>query len=256
MAFHAYNVFCAAAFEPDLNLIEGCTPLSYEWTFGDGNSSTDRTPVNVYASNGTYSVTLKVNFKCGNTILFELSNTRSINFQAASISENDLETVTREIIVPTSEQVIESSVQTYDENWIKNFKNADLTNLNDFQNGKSGVWNPAASYFYDGDRSYSAQPVLSSDGTYALKGFSYINPEQDKENGWVLSGENLSYSEEGFADESVDGLGIYSSNLYGYKGSNVIASASNARQNEILFTDFEDVNANVIGNWKISHIRP
>ncbi|WP_339869278.1 PKD domain-containing protein [uncultured Algoriphagus sp.] len=253
VAFDAYNLFCAAGFEPDLNLIEGCTPLSYEWTFGDGNSSTDKTPVNVYAANGTYPVTLKVNFKCGNTILFELSNTRSINFQAATISENDLETVTREVIVPTSGQVINSSVQTYAEDWAKNFKNTDLADLNNFQNGKSGVWNPLSSYFYDGGRSYSSQPDLSQDGTYSLKGFSYTNPDQDIDNGWVLANKTNSYSEEGFGDESVDVLGIYSSNLYGYKGSNVIANASNARQSEILFTDFEDTNAGVIGNWRISH---
>ncbi|WP_192350838.1 PKD domain-containing protein [Algoriphagus sp. Y33] len=251
VAFDAYNVYCAAAFEPDLNLIEGCTPLSYEWTFGDGNSSADRTPVHAYASNGTYPVTLKVNFKCGNTILFELSNTRSVNFQAAEISENDLETVSYEVTVPTSGQVINSSVQSYADSWVKNFKNADLSGLSDFQNGKSGVWNPLASYFYDGERSYSDQPNLSADGTYDLKGFSYINPGQDIENGWVLGAKNNSYSEEGFADESVDGLGIYSSNLYGYKGANVIASASNARQNEILVTDFEDISSPVIGNWRL-----
>ncbi|MDR7130069.1 PKD repeat protein [Algoriphagus sp. 4150] len=253
VGFNAFNVFCAVGFEPELNLIEGCTPLSYEWTFGDGNSSADRTPVNAYASNGIYSVTLKVNFKCGDTILFTLSNTGSINFQAGQISENDLETVTYEVRVPTSEQVISSSVQTYADNWVKNFKNVDLSNLSDFQNGKSGVWNPLASYFYDGDRSYTDQPDLSADGTYDLKGFSYINPDQDMDNGWVLGAQNNSYSEEGFADEAVDGLGIYSSNLYGYKGSNVIASASNARQNEILVTDFEDPDAGVIGNWRISH---
>lgn len=250
---NVYNLYCAAGFEPVPNLVEGCTPLSYEWTFGDGNSSNERTPVNVYASNGTYSVILKVKFKCGDTVLFELSKTRSVNYTATPITGGDLETVTTEVTVPTSSQVISASVQTYADNWVKNFKNAGLNTLNDFENGQSGVWNPLASYFYDGERSYSAQPNLASDGTYNLKGFSYNNLDQNMGNGWVLGDKNNSVSEEGFADESVDGLGIYSSNLYGYKGSNVIASASNARQNEILVTDFEDVSANVIGNWRISH---
>jgi PKD repeat protein len=41
--------------DPDNNL-----PLSYDWNFGDGSSGTGATPSHIYASDGAYSVTLRV----------------------------------------------------------------------------------------------------------------------------------------------------------------------------------------------------
>jgi hypothetical protein len=38
----------------------GFVPYSYEWDFGDGNTSTDSHPTHAYRSSGTYTVTLKV----------------------------------------------------------------------------------------------------------------------------------------------------------------------------------------------------
>ena len=38
----------------------GFSPYSYEWNFGDGNTSTDSHPTHAYRSSGTYTVTLKV----------------------------------------------------------------------------------------------------------------------------------------------------------------------------------------------------
>ena len=45
----------------------GFAPYSYEWDFGDGNTSTDSTPRHKYKSKGTYTVTLKVTDDRGNT---------------------------------------------------------------------------------------------------------------------------------------------------------------------------------------------
>src|SRR5207248_1529281 len=41
--------------DPDDNL-----PLSYSWTFGDGDTATGARPTHVYLASGTYSVTLSV----------------------------------------------------------------------------------------------------------------------------------------------------------------------------------------------------
>lgn len=38
----------------------GFSPYSYEWDFGDGNTSTDERPYHIYRSEGTYAVSLKV----------------------------------------------------------------------------------------------------------------------------------------------------------------------------------------------------
>ncbi len=40
------------------NTTTGQQPISYEWEFGDGNTSTDEHPTHVYAAPGTYTVTL------------------------------------------------------------------------------------------------------------------------------------------------------------------------------------------------------
>jgi PKD repeat protein len=44
----------------------GITPYSYEWDFGDGNTSTGSNPGHEYKSKGTYSVTLNVTDDRGN----------------------------------------------------------------------------------------------------------------------------------------------------------------------------------------------
>jgi len=45
-------------FYPNVN--GGFEPYSYEWNFGDGDTSTEASPVHTYKNNGTYTVTLAV----------------------------------------------------------------------------------------------------------------------------------------------------------------------------------------------------
>ena len=45
----------------------GFTPYSYEWDFGDGDTSTDAAPTHAYKDDGSYTVTLKVTDDRGNT---------------------------------------------------------------------------------------------------------------------------------------------------------------------------------------------
>jgi PKD repeat protein len=41
------------------------TPLSFDWDFGDGFTSTEQSPVHQYNSPGTYTVRLTVTEACG-----------------------------------------------------------------------------------------------------------------------------------------------------------------------------------------------
>ena len=45
----------------------GFTPYSYQWDFGDGNTSTEATPVHAYDSTGSYDVSVTVTDDKGNT---------------------------------------------------------------------------------------------------------------------------------------------------------------------------------------------
>jgi hypothetical protein len=49
----------------------GFTPYSYEWDFGDGQTSTDDRPVHAYRNDGVYTVSLKVTDDRGNTASFD-----------------------------------------------------------------------------------------------------------------------------------------------------------------------------------------
>lgn len=43
----------------------GTDSMTYVWTFGDGNSSTEEAPIHTYDSSGTYQVCLEVTTQCG-----------------------------------------------------------------------------------------------------------------------------------------------------------------------------------------------
>jgi len=52
-------------FEP--RIAGGISPFSYEWDFGDGNTSTEVAPAHTYQAEGSYNVSLKVTDDRGNT---------------------------------------------------------------------------------------------------------------------------------------------------------------------------------------------
>jgi hypothetical protein len=59
-------------FDPDIG--GGISPYSYEWDFGDGNTSTDVAPTHAYKSEGSYNVSLKVTDDRGQTASKERNN--------------------------------------------------------------------------------------------------------------------------------------------------------------------------------------
>jgi hypothetical protein len=52
----------------------GISPYSYEWDFGDGNTSTDVSPIHAYKSEGSYTVILKVTDDRGQVASKERNN--------------------------------------------------------------------------------------------------------------------------------------------------------------------------------------
>lgn len=55
---------------------------SYEWDFGDGNSSTDENPVHTYMAAGQYDVILRATNECGT-----VSTTQTVNVMANAVGE-------------------------------------------------------------------------------------------------------------------------------------------------------------------------
>ncbi len=72
------------------NVSGGFYPYSYEWDFGDGNTSTepDSNPSHIYRSSGTYTVTLKITDDKGHTAEFNRNDyvTITAGWNAGSVS--------------------------------------------------------------------------------------------------------------------------------------------------------------------------
>ncbi|RMG76791.1 MAG: PKD domain-containing protein, partial [Bacteroidetes bacterium] len=64
-------------------------PLTYNWDFGDGNSSTDQNPVNTYSNYGTYTVNLTVTQSTGCQTTVSMPNLISIAPVVADFTMND-----------------------------------------------------------------------------------------------------------------------------------------------------------------------
>ena len=134
-------------------------------------------------------------------------------------------------------------------------------NENPYMTGEQGIWRPYQTYLYNGDRKQSKNSLnekevsLSKDGimedvvlfNWSIPYFYKFIPT------WVASGEVTRYNEYGNIIESIDKLGIYSSNLYGYKKDYVIATGVNSSYYELGAEDFERFKTE--GNYRNSVMR-
>lgn len=75
------------------NTSTGASPLSYEWSFGDGNTSTESSPSHTYSASGTYTVVLTTSNNINTSVVQEVIEVVPNNVAAVAGFSADSETV-------------------------------------------------------------------------------------------------------------------------------------------------------------------
>lgn len=132
-----------------------------------------------------------------------------------------------------------------------NFDDAGLTvasGFNQYKYAQKGVWRTESNFLYQVDR---IQTTASTSGTNISKDGTYDNFVLYD---WVTAAENndrwshvsrvTRYSPYGYALESRDALGIFSTTIFGYGNTTQTASSSNCQYFELGFDGFEDYPGN------------
>lgn len=153
-------------------------------------------------------------------------------------------------------RVIHADATNYADQWANDYDYADVgspqvngsplqvgTNFNPYRYGQRGIWRPVKNHLYQVDRlnPTSANTDIRHNGEYDIFSFfDFAVPSNNTDDRWVPREEMTRYSPYGFALESKDANGIFSSELYGYGQSMVTASAVNATYHEVAYDGFED----------------
>lgn len=235
---------CAVKFSIDgLNV---CKP-TYTWNFGDGKTSSEVSPIHVFAGSGTYNVAVSLYYnQCTSYTL-----TKQITFSPASAT---IETRLIEAETDIKNQVINSSAATFSDSWPLPHDNSALRDKNSFVNGAQGVWRNDATYVYDSPRQLSAPTNLAQDGTFTLNHFDWGSAEFNLVPNWIRANTMTQYSPYSYELENRDVLGVYSAALYDYGGHLPSANGVNMRNTEMAFTSFEVNDGKPTGNWMISNL--
>jgi Leucine-rich repeat (LRR) protein len=240
--FVAKRYLCALNFKPTVDYTFNCNTVSYQWNFGDGSTSTERSPWHGYQNEGNYNVTLKINYLCG--ICDEDSTiTKQVNY---SLPEELVKDSTIDVPTEIKSEVLSVSAATFSDSW--QLQHEQSNNLSSYKNGTQGVWRNDGMYVYDIPRSASKAPNLSKDGTFSLENFNYEMADINAIPHWTKATSMTQYSPYSYELENRDVLGIYSSALYDYGGHLPSANGVNMRNNEMAFTGFEYLDGNVTGN--------
>jgi len=126
--------------------------------------------------------------------------------------------------------------------------------LNDYASGKLGIYRPVRSNAYFANRKQGSstatypmyQTYTGEDGTFnsfVKFNFSQANTNNaQKKSGWRWANQvpYRGYTRDGKLLQSMNPLGIQTSNLYGYERNLVTATAVNASHREIAFDGFEE----------------
>jgi hypothetical protein len=153
-------------------------------------------------------------------------------------------------------RVIHADATNYADQWANDYDYADVgspqvngsplqvgTNFNPYRYGQQGIWRQVKNHLYQVDRlnPASANTDIRRNGEYDMFSFfDFAVPSNNTDDRWVAREEMTRYSPYGFALESKDANGIFSSELYGYGQSMVTASAVNAAYHEVAYDGFEE----------------
>jgi PKD repeat protein len=235
--FSAKRYICAMNFKPSVSYVASeCRNVSYLWSFGDGGTSTEKSPWHAYAGNGTYHVSLKVSFACG-PCSADSTFTKPVTYNLASPSEMVRDS-TIQVSTTDALEVLSVSAATFSDAWPLQLP-TDVNGNGSFENGTQGVWRNDGMYVYDVPRAKSAQTTIARDGTFPLDRFNWELAEADAIPHWTQANEMTQYSPYSYELENRDVLGIYSAALYDYGGHLPSANGVNMRNNEMAFTGFE-----------------
>lgn len=119
------------------------------------------------------------------------------------------------------------------------------TGVNEYRFGRRGIWRPDTTYVYYIDRLQSGglpdiETKVDIDGEYqTFTSFNWETGATSSDN-WDWTSTITQYSPYGFELEVQDRLGIYATEMYGYKNSVVTATAANSRYMEMAYDGFED----------------
>jgi len=245
--FSSKKYLCAVNFIPASTYPGGCNTKAYTWSFGDGLTSTEKSPIHAYGSAGTYNVSLKIRYSCG-VCLSDTTISRQVTFTPSTDDGLPMDSL---ITVPSDvkQQVISVSASTFSDSWPLQYLITN-TNQDGYLTGASGVWRNEGSFVYDVPRSSSTDADISKDGTFTLENFNWTYSDVEAIPHWIKAGTMTEYSPFSYELENKDVLGISSAALYDYGGHLPSANGTNMRNNEMAFTSFEYLDQQkVSGNW-------
>jgi hypothetical protein len=200
---------------------------SYLWSNGATSSSI------TVSVDGTYTVTA-TRGTCTQTATATVNGVNG----TVSVSQN----ITK-LVIPN---VLATSASTFSEQWLRTGSPL-IVSPSGFGNGQRGIWKPHETYAYITGRQRATNslgelitPNVDKDGVFELSLFNWkyhgvlTCPE------WIKTQQVTQYNAANFEIENKDILDRYTSALYGYQQQLPIATAGNARADEIAFESFEE----------------
>lgn len=197
----------------------------------------------------------------GNYKLLHSGRKNMIKEEAGTVVTNYLpiNSATQTLSFTANSGVINSSMKQYDDKRVifcpcPSSVNTTNQNNNPYFLGTLGNWYPLRTWAYLTDRKRSTgvnpgQTNLRMDGVFTTYK-NFFNPPNSSNNWrWTLNSTGWQWVEtvtikdvNGLTLETKDPLKRYNSMLTGYKQKLIVAEAGNAKQREIIFDGFEDVN--------------
>jgi PKD repeat protein len=222
---------------------------TYDWNFGDGQHSANRSPMHVYGIPGTYTASVTISYDCsGCADIVTATKPITVADQGPVFEE-------QEIQVPSDQKirVLSSSATSFSDAWPLDHNETALENLNSFNGGSEGMWRNEGSFVYNTPRSASSPVAIGSDGTYTLEHFNWAHAELEAIPKWTKTNSMTRYNAYSFELENKDVLDVHSGALYDYNGQLQSAHGVNMRNEEMGFTSFEHFNGKPTGNFIFSN---